>query len=281
MKRWVDLYTLGDCTAQKEGAQVAAVWYPQHMSEEGTIPTKRLLARDYTIVVSFHALLLFWSVTLLVHFMPVEQRGFLITSLAMSGLLPAIGAYRYATLRRLLETGLDGTGEVRELLRQGSRWRVLFSYSLDGRDYREVHAFVSLKERLPPEHFVNKICEKNKFPKKNFTESGLNALKQMSWTGNVRELRNLIERIVIMVQKDEITDQDIYGLIPHSSKDFEELIDFSNNFQEFKEKSEKAYIIKQLENNNWNVSKTAEVMEIQRSHLYGKMKKYNIEKGKD
>ena len=58
-----------------------------------------------------------------------------------------------------------------------------------------------------------------------------------------------------------------------------DFIDISNSFQEFKEKAEKAFIEKQLEMNNWNISKTAEILDIQRSHLYNKMKKYNIEKG--
>ena len=57
-----------------------------------------------------------------------------------------------------------------------------------------------------------------------------------------------------------------------------DIIADSNSFQEFKEKAEKAFILKQLNNNDWNISKTAEVLEIQRSHLYNKMKKYGIEK---
>ncbi len=59
---------------------------------------------------------------------------------------------------------------------------------------------------------------------------------------------------------------------------FTDLIDQSNSFQEFKEKAEKAFIIKQLKSNDWNISKTAEILDIQRSHLYNKMKKYEIEK---
>ena len=56
------------------------------------------------------------------------------------------------------------------------------------------------------------------------------------------------------------------------------LIDQSNSFQEFKEKAERAFILKQLKSNDWNISKTAEILDIQRSHLYNKMKKYEIEK---
>ena len=58
-----------------------------------------------------------------------------------------------------------------------------------------------------------------------------------------------------------------------------DIIAESNSFQEFKEKAEKAFILKQLKSYDWNISKTAEALEIQRSHLYNKMKKYGIEKG--
>ena len=56
------------------------------------------------------------------------------------------------------------------------------------------------------------------------------------------------------------------------------MLDLTNSFQEFKEKAEKQFIERQLEANSWNISKTAEILDIQRSHLYSKMKKYNIEK---
>ena len=56
------------------------------------------------------------------------------------------------------------------------------------------------------------------------------------------------------------------------------MIDQSNSFQEFKDKAEKAFILKQLKANDWNISKTAEILDIQRSHLYNKMKKFGIEK---
>ncbi len=104
-------------------------------------------------------------------------------------------------------------------------------------------------------------------------------MQSFEWTGNIRELRNLIERIIIMVPHIEISDRDIEGLIPKSSSGIDEIINLSNSFQDFKEKAEKAFIEKQLEMNNWNISRTAEILDIQRSHLYSKIKKYGLEKG--
>ncbi|MDP3443442.1 MAG: helix-turn-helix domain-containing protein, partial [Ignavibacteria bacterium] len=71
---------------------------------------------------------------------------------------------------------------------------------------------------------------------------------------------------------------DINLLSPSVKSNVDEILSVSNSFQEFKEKAEKAFIVKQLEANGWNISKTAEILGIQRSHLYNKLKKYEIEK---
>jgi DNA-binding NtrC family response regulator len=82
-----------------------------------------------------------------------------------------------------------------------------------------------------------------------------------------------------MIPHDKIEKTDLLSMLPISDVKEDSFIDISNSFQEFKEKAEKAFIEKQLEMNNWNISKTAEILDIQRSHLYNKIKKYNIEKG--
>ncbi len=128
------------------------------------------------------------------------------------------------------------------------------------------------------EHFSKIICEKNKFPQKVYSSSAIKAFQNYPWKGNVRELRNVVERIVIMVSKQEITDKEVSSYIQASASPTEDLLSISNSFQEFKEKAEKAFIIKQLNANSWNMSKTAEILGIQRSHLYNKLKKYEIEK---
>ncbi len=137
------------------------------------------------------------------------------------------------------------------------------------------------KEDIPLliEHFSKIICEKNKFAQKAWTDSAIRTLQGFSWKGNIRELRNFVERIVIMVQTNTIGEKEINSYLPASTAGVDELLSTSNTFQEFKEKAEKAFILKQLSLNNWNVSKTAEILGMQRSHLYNKLKKYEIEKG--
>lgn len=128
-------------------------------------------------------------------------------------------------------------------------------------------------------HFNKRISRKYNFTEKKFSKEAVELLKDQKWSGNVRELKNIIERILIMLPDEQIDKSDIVKLIPTSNGNDSEIYDISNSFQEFKEKAEKMFIQKQLELNEWNISKTAEVLGIQRSHLYGKMKKYNIEKG--
>jgi len=142
----------------------------------------------------------------------------------------------------------------------------------------------SLRERIDDlpllvDYFTRDISAKHKKVTPVFTEDTIKLLQQLNWTGNIRELRNIIERIIIIVNKKVITSSDIEFLIPYEKASLQSLIDESNSFQDFKEKAEKAFILKQLELNNWNISKTAEALDIQRSHLYNKMKKYEIEKG--
>jgi DNA-binding NtrC family response regulator len=126
--------------------------------------------------------------------------------------------------------------------------------------------------------FIEEITAKHKKPPIKLNDDAMKYMQSMEWSGNVRELRNSVERIIIIIDKREITRKDIEILFSTGHNHLTDIIDINNSFQEFKEKAERAFILKQLEANNWNVSKAAEVLDIQRSHLYSKMKKYGIDK---
>lgn len=128
------------------------------------------------------------------------------------------------------------------------------------------------------DRFTTDISIKHKKPIVKFFDDAMRILQNQSWTGNVRELRNIVERIIIIVGKKEISAKDIDFMFAGNQQSVDELVDMSNSFQEFKEKAERIFILKQLRAHDWNISKTAEILEIQRSHLYNKMKKYEIEK---
>jgi len=144
----------------------------------------------------------------------------------------------------------------------------------------EIPSLKERKEDIPVliESFASDITSKHKKPLIKFNEDALKFLENLEWRGNVRELRNAVERIIIIIDKREICKKDIEILFSMGKTSMGDIIDQSNSFQEFKEKAERAFIIKQLHANDWNISKTAEILDIQRSHLYNKIKKYGIER---
>lgn len=115
----------------------------------------------------------------------------------------------------------------------------------------------------------------------SFSEDGLKALQQREWSGNVRELQNAVERLGILTGDDVIDENIVNDMLRTRdlrSDDLGKLADQTNDFQDFKESAERLFLIRQLEKNDWNISQTAETIGIQRSHMYNKMKKYNIER---
>lgn len=126
--------------------------------------------------------------------------------------------------------------------------------------------------------FIEDICKRNGFAPKKISERALDYLKGFGWSGNVRELRNIVERLVIMSTGDTV-EVDALGTISSIKGSIvDDIVSTSRNFQEFKDRSEALFIKRQLDLHKWNISKTAEALDIERSHLYSKMKKYGLER---
>jgi two-component system nitrogen regulation response regulator NtrX len=130
------------------------------------------------------------------------------------------------------------------------------------------------------EKFLREICEDNGQTYKPFTTEALQELKNVNWTGNIRELRNVVERLVILCDK-QITDEDVIMYSnPSSINKSTEIVDVTlyQKFQDFKDYSEKVFLENKLNHNAWNVAKTAAEIDIQRSHLYNKIEKYGLKR---
>lgn len=129
------------------------------------------------------------------------------------------------------------------------------------------------------EKFLKEICEDNGV-RKTFAPGALDELKNVNWTGNIRELRNVIERLVILSDV-KITVEDVIAYSNPStpvSKTQSVMIDKFEKFQDFKDYAETIFLEAKLKKNNWNVAKTAVEIDIQRSHLYNKIDKYNLKR---
>jgi DNA-binding NtrC family response regulator len=142
----------------------------------------------------------------------------------------------------------------------------------------------TLNERLEDipiiaEKFLKEICEDNGV-KKSFAPGALEELKNVNWTGNIRELRNVIERLVILSDA-KITVEDVIAYSNPStpvSKTQNVMIDKFDKFQDFKDYAETIFLEAKLKKNSWNVAKTAVEIDIQRSHLYNKIDKYSLKR---
>ena len=135
------------------------------------------------------------------------------------------------------------------------------------------------REDIPQfiEHFTKEICEANNLNLKKYTPQILDYLCSLKWPGNVRELKNAVERMIIL-SDSEVIDKSMIEDEEHKFfSDFDKFLNTPISLHDFQDQSEKIFIEKKLSENNWNISKTAEALNIQRSHLYTKIKQYNIE----
>ena len=114
---------------------------------------------------------------------------------------------------------------------------------------------------------------------KHFSEPALEILLHYRWPGNVRELRNLVERMVIMVSGDRIERRHLPQALTnhrgHAAHSRGTTGGFST-LHEARAAYERDYILRKLDENHGNVSRTAEVLGLERSHLYRKMKSLGI-----
>ncbi|MEO8035515.1 MAG: sigma-54 dependent transcriptional regulator [Acidobacteriota bacterium] len=131
---------------------------------------------------------------------------------------------------------------------------------------------------LLADHFASVFAQEHNYHPKKFTPSARKALADAQWRGNVRELRNIIERLVIMVPADTIDVTDLPAEFFRAAVDIISSAMRLNTLQEFKDEAEKGFILAKLREFGWNVSKTAEAIDTPRSNLYKKIEQYNIKR---
>jgi len=130
-------------------------------------------------------------------------------------------------------------------------------------------------------YFADRLARRNGLAPKTFTDKALQRLKRYEWRGNVRELNNVIERLLILSRGDTVEADDVDRYIrPAGDSDGPglALIHEYNDFTDARDQFEKIFIQQKLDEHDWNVSQTAKTIGIQRSHLYNKLNKYGIER---
>jgi len=134
----------------------------------------------------------------------------------------------------------------------------------------------SLSERsqdipLLVNHFIEYFSEENNYKKKLFSQGALDMMIRYPWKGNVRELRNLVERLLIMSEAKTISANDLPDYMKTEEKSSG--ISFHNisSWKLFKQQSEKYFLEEKLREFNYNIAKTAREIQLPRSNLYKKI----------
>jgi len=135
------------------------------------------------------------------------------------------------------------------------------------------------------EHFIKLLSYENNRPSRHFTPGAIKALENHYWPGNIRELRNAVERLVIAGNPDEITAEEVVlvlGETVHISRAPDELpVDYdSDDLKTALENFERMLIERRIKACDGNISRTAEELGLERSHLYKKMRALGIDRKK-
>ena len=136
-------------------------------------------------------------------------------------------------------------------------------------------------------HYLDFFARENNVRPRRITQAALEALQRSRWKGNIRELQNTVERLMIMTAGDTIDVQDL----PEPSRasvavkgaagraPLDAMV--PGTLREFKDSTERAYLVAKLRENGWNISKTAELIDTPRSNLYKKLEQYQISQDTD
>ncbi len=134
------------------------------------------------------------------------------------------------------------------------------------------------KEDVPVlvDYFARAFAEENNFKAKTFSAEALAILTDYAWKGNVRELKNTVERLLILTDKDTIEVKDLPAPFSEEREVGLPAAGGVRTLREFRDIAERDFILAKLEANNWNISQTAREIDTPRSNLYKKLEQYGI-----
>jgi len=127
-------------------------------------------------------------------------------------------------------------------------------------------------------YFIEMFAAENGAKSKEITVDAMKMFEDYEWPGNIRELRNAVERLMIMTAANTISGSEVEksGLF-RNRQNFKEYDFFLHKtLKNAREAFEKDFILRKLQENNWNISKTAEAIDVERSNLHKKIKTYEI-----
>jgi two-component system nitrogen regulation response regulator NtrX len=128
------------------------------------------------------------------------------------------------------------------------------------------------------DYFVRRFTALNNYRAKTFAPDAIEYLQSLSWKGNVREFKNLVERLLILSPGGTVRREDVLRSTGGAQPAMSEALLAIRTLSEFRDVSEKMFILQKLEENGWNVTQTAKAIDTPRSNLYKKMEQYDIKR---
>lgn len=179
-------------------------------------------------------------------------------------------------VRFICITSLD----LRQQIAEG-RFNEELSYRLNVVPLR-IPALREHREDVPDlvNFYLDWLVDSDELPYRKFTTGALNALRNISWPGNIRELRNVVQRLVILSRRNEIAESDVQqALGVHSSavNDAHPSKLFALPLRDARDQFERTYLEHHLKQTGGNVAEVARVSEMERTHLYRKLKNLGID----
>lgn len=193
------------------------------------------------------------------------------------GVVTRIGGSRAITVdvRVLAATNKDLRAEI-----SAGRFREDLLYRLN---VVEIHV-PPLRERLGDvpalvRYFTERLGAQAGLTARKFDEAAVARLQRRSWPGNIRELRNAVERLLILAAGRLVTPADVERLLPPEEGGEVSILPAEpQTFETFKQDAERQFLAQKLRDHDWNVSETARVLRMPRSNLYKKIERYGLKR---
>ena len=130
-------------------------------------------------------------------------------------------------------------------------------------------------------HYTDYFCSQEDYPYRSFTIAAQNRLLHYTWPGNIRELRNLVQRLLILSTSDEISAEEVEVALGERAEESQTEITWHEKLYELplreaRESFERGYLLHQLKEVSGNISKLAERVGMERTHLYRKLRALGI-----
>jgi two-component system nitrogen regulation response regulator NtrX len=144
----------------------------------------------------------------------------------------------------------------------------------------EVPALRDRLEDIPAlvTHFAERLAAGAGVPGKKFADDTIRRFQSRQWPGNIRELRNAVERALILAPGKVVTPADVDRLLPTGNGGGQPATESGGEqtFETFKQGAEKSFLAQKLREHDWNVSETARALKMPRSNLYKKIERYGL-----